>query len=164
MKPRPRIPDGAYPLAYEICTEGWNKAVASRLAGVVNDEMWSVLVKQRRSGLCPQLASTAKEIEDVSKRLGEAAGLATLHGLRLMGASRFVQKLGQVIAQKSVPKIWESQTATVARSLRIVGIWLCWNDNGLDSCPCFKDLASDQTKEWIEHALREHLTNLAKPT
>lgn len=75
------------------------------------------------------------------------AGLAILHGLRLMCASRFVQKLGQTIAQKAVLKIWESQTATVARSLRIIGIWLCWNDNKLDSCPCFKDLGADQTKE-----------------
>lgn len=107
-----------------------------------------------------ELAGTAKEIEDASEALGEAAGLATLRGLRLLGQSRLVQKLGQVLVSKAIPAVYEKQTAAVAKALRITGIWLCASDGVLPSCPCLRDLATDQTKTRPQERLEAHLSNV----
>lgn len=122
--------------------------------------MWGALTTQRRSGLCAQLAKAANRVEEVAEQAGEAAGLATLEALKWLGTSRLVQKIGQTITDKAITKFVETKTTVVARALRIIGIWLCACDGTLDTCPCFRDFAMGQTKEWIKANLESHLTNL----
>lgn len=129
---------------------------------MVNDEVWNEITRKRRRGLCPALARSATEIEDASKALGEAAGLATLNGLRWLGQPRLVQKLGQILVSKAVPAVYEKETAAVARALRVIGIWLCAVDEALPSCPCLRDLATDQTKAVLQERLEAHLSNVGR--
>lgn len=131
-----------YELGYRICTESWQKAVAWRLAGALDDSAWR-RVRKRRRGLCPELAALAKEIEDSTELLGKVAGSACVAVARRRGLSPLVGRIAQTIVTKSVPKIGEEVTAALARRLRVIGIWVCVStDEPLERCPCFIDLAA----------------------
>jgi hypothetical protein len=149
-----------YELGYRICVDGWQEAVAWRLASALDSRAWNALAK-RQSGLCRLLADLANEVEDSAKVLGEAAGLACADAMRWFGLPRLVQKVAQTIVAKSLPPVGEELTDTLSRQLRIVGIWSCASTSGaLETCPCFADLVRGQTREWIEAALSEGLTSL----
>lgn len=155
-----RVPDDVYELGYRVCTDGWQKAVAWRLSNALQDAVWA-RVRKRPNRLCRDLADLAKEVEDAAKVFGEAAGLATVEGLRLLRQSRLVQKIGQTIVRKAVPAVYESETKTLALALRMTGIWACVSDGTpLRRCPCFEALATGHSTEWVEARLNEHLRNL----
>jgi hypothetical protein len=147
-------------LGHRICSDRWQDAVAWRLAGALDEAGWSVL-RRRPTGLCRRLATAAKEIEGASVLLGEAAGLATVEGLRWLKRTRLVQKLAQAAVAKVVPADGEGRTRAVAHGLLITGVWLCVADGGpLRACTCFEVLARGRTSEWVCGELDRHLTGL----
>lgn len=157
---RPRVPDDVYELGYRLCTDGWQKAVAWRLAGALNARVWSA-VRRGPTDLCAMLARIATETEDAGTALGEAAGLAAATATRWLRLPRLVQKIAQVIVSNAVPPVGEDRTAMLARFLRVIGVWICVSsDRPLQSCACFEGLVSGHTKGWIEDRLTQALSGL----
>lgn len=157
---QPRIPDETYDLGYRICTDGWQKAVAWRLSGALNDRTWANL-RRRPRGLCAVLARTATAVEDAASAAGQVAGLAVATATRWLRLTRLAQKIAQVVVTNAVPSVGENLTAMVARFLRIIGIWICVSsDRSLRSCPSFEGLVSGHTNDWVEERLLRELDGL----
>lgn len=150
-----------YEVVLQICTEGWDRAVTSHLATALDDAAWA-LVRERTRRICRLLAEAATQIEAATSALGDAAGLAAREALRRAGLPQLMQQVGQTLAASAVPKVGEAQAAAVARSLRVIGVWVCLPDAGFpQSCECVEALMKDHTTEWVQEALERHLTGLA---
>lgn len=157
---RPRILASTYDLGHRVCTDGWQAAVEWRLSSALDDSVWA-RVRRRPDGLCRRLADAATEVEDAASAPGRVLGLAAVVALRWGRQARVVQEIVRTVASAAVPKIGGSQTAAVAHSLRIIGIWSCVvRDVPLQSCPCFMALAAGHTEAWISDELARHLTGL----
>lgn len=155
-----RIAEAIYKDAYRICNDEWQKAVEWRLAGALDERVWD-RVRRHPSGLCVLLAQAAGDVEEVAATAGEAAGLAAATAVRWFRLPKLVQKIAQVIVVNTVPPIGEDLTATLARFLRIIGIWICISERRpLTSCACFEALVSGQTQEWIQKRLEQELAGL----
>lgn len=98
--------------------------------------------------------------------MGEAAGLLVVAALRRGRQARLVQNVARTMLEKTIPKVGESQTAAVARCLRITGIWMCVAEGvPLASCPCFEALVISHTEQWISDELTGRMTCLrSSPT
>lgn len=120
-RPEPVLPDSVYELGYRICVDGWQEAVAWRLAGALDRRAWNAFVK-RPSGLCRLLADLATEIEDTATAMGEAAGLACAEAMRWFGAfsrsltlsSRMLNRVHTAISLGRTP--WPTQSRTRSTS------------------------------------------------
>jgi hypothetical protein len=155
-----RVTETARELGHRICSDGWQDAVAWRLSGALDEAGWSLL-RRRPAGLCRRLAGAAKEIEEASVLLGEAAGLATVEGLRWLKRTRLVQKVAQTAVEKVVPADGEGRPRAVAHCLLITGVWLCVADGEpLRGCTCFETLARGRSSDWVCGELDRHLTGL----
>jgi hypothetical protein len=156
----PGAPHAVRELARRVCTDRWQDAVAWRLAGALDETGWSAL-RRRPAGVCRRLAVAATDIERASALLGEAAGLATIDGLRWLKRSRLVQKVAQAAVDKAVPAVGECRSRVVAHCLLVTGVWLCVADGGaLRACECFRALAEGRNTDRVRAELDRHLTCL----
>jgi hypothetical protein len=164
--PTSPVTRAVYAAAADVCTVGWQDAVASRVASTVGDQLWDELDHRRRergmcAALCVRLAELANEIDKAAVYVGNMVGGAIFGIPRQDLIDRFVLKIAQAVTAKIVTKAVNAKTAVVTRSLRIIGIWLCFSEGDLDNCPCFRDFAKGQTKAWVQAELKAELRDLA---
>lgn len=162
--PSAKISSAAYDVAAEVLTDAWKETVAKHLASALDDELWQALARGRRnSGLCPLLAEAADLIDQSGSVLKKSAGWAVQKVLRVLHRSRLEQRIARAIVEQALPTVFESQVEVAARSLRIVGIWLCLVERRpLRGCMCWQSLVKGRTEDVIRLYLERELTDLAR--
>ncbi|MGI5125507.1 hypothetical protein ACQEVB_01710 [Pseudonocardia sp. CA-107938] len=162
---RRKIFDAAFDVGEKAVEDGWSAAVADQLAEVLNERLWEEL--QRRRGdrrFCERLSTTAAYLDQAADGPKTLLGKAAAFVAKLMGRSSLEQRLAKALAGQVADKVaavagWPTyKFKLTARLLRICGVWVCV-DAGLTlrDCECFKDLASDSTKEYIKGVLEEKI-------
>lgn len=157
-----RIPQRVIDAATNVLTQGWSKAVANQL----NTALWGVIrPKKIRRISCRPIADIADGMEQVKSEAHDAVGaLATVSGVKVLGLTTLEGKVAGAVARK-IPIPGEESISLAVQKLRIIGVWICLMNgriNVITSCPCFRALANEKSKEEIQKILETKLNELSK--
>jgi hypothetical protein len=150
---------------WDVVSDGWQDAVASRVEDCLKLRTWDRLFGKRRDGDCKAIAAMAKALLDGEEKLHDLFGEASGWLAEKLGATSLERIAAKELAKKISIPVVDDQTAVVARGLQMIGISLCLARSiPLERCQCFIDLALAEAKEQVKAKLAAALDNWAQPS
>jgi hypothetical protein len=133
----------------DVVDDGWQEAVAGRVAGYVTEATWRQLSRRHMRGDCQQLADLAAVLlgmhDMVSDAISELAGE--------LGCGPIVQAFVHELADK-LPLGPDAHLVAVARGLQMTGVLICVSaQRPLVRCPCFRALSRAETQAQLHDLL-----------
>lgn len=136
-----------------MATDGWQETVAGRATDYVTDKTWNKLFKPGRYELCKALAELAAETLATKKKLHSAIGWVAAWFMRRLRRGRLAETVARELAE-NLPLPVDAKITAVARGVQLTGIVVCIaGGRDLTRCPCFIDLALNETKERVKKIL-----------
>ena len=148
----------------DVGMDGWEKAVAARVADCLDSfTIWRL--KRRRRANCRLLADLAKMILEGKKKLHEIIGGTASQIVSMLGANRIERTVVMELARRIRIPVVDEKAIVIARGLQMIGILICIQDNiPLNRCPSFIDLARAETKERVKEILEAAIKDWTHPS
>ncbi|MBN9798207.1 hypothetical protein DMP15_13155 [Pseudonocardia sp. UM4_GMWB1] len=167
--PRPRgpVPAGRLTerqkaeIARSVLTVGWQRTVADQLATALNDDVWRSAPRWRVGRVdCSALADLADQVDDAKNAVHDAVGTVAARAAKRLGRGSLEREILAAFARR-IPLPGDEQADAVVHGLRVTGVFVCLVGNGdVLSCPCFRALAKDRTKEELTELLERRLDEI----
>lgn len=137
----------------EVLADGWEKTVENRVSDYATKRIWDGLFRRRHRGTCKNLDRLAADILAGKKAIHSAIGRFAQWILSTLGRSKFEQALFRELGN-NIPLPMDKKAIAVARGVQVTGIALCIAEGSdLTRCPCFIDLALEETKDRVKQIL-----------
>ncbi|WP_329060227.1 hypothetical protein [Amycolatopsis sp. NBC_01480] len=145
--------EAAAKICREVVTDGWQKTVAGRATDYITTRTWKQVFTPRGSRLCRALAQMAAETLAYKKKLHSAMGAVAAWLIARLGGGGAAQAVARDLTA-SLPLPVDAKFAAVARGVQLTGILVCvYGGRDLTHCPCFIDLALNETKDRVKKIL-----------
>jgi hypothetical protein len=139
-------------VAVDLCTDGWQHAVAAQAADAVDATDWTRCVGDVAA--CRDLAATANWLSTQRKQFaearGEAAGWITEH----VTAQPFAATVAKQLAMRVKVPGEDAVVATV-QVLRVMGVYVCARRGRLAHCACLRAFAVDDLPDILAGGLHQ---------
>lgn len=148
-------------IARSVLTVGWRRTVAEQLATALNDDVWRSAPQWRTGRVdCSVLAELANEVDAAKRTVHDAVGKVAARAAERLGRRSLEQQILAAFARR-IPLPGDEQADAVAHGLRVTGVFVCLVGNGeVLSCPCFRALAKDRTKQELTELLERRLDEI----
>ena len=136
-----------------MASDGWQTTVAGRATDYITDHTWKRVFRPGGSRLCKSLAEMATQALAYKKKLHNAVGRIAAWFMGKLGAGRIAQAVARDLAS-NLPLPVDAKFTAVARGVQLTGIMLCLAaGRDLTHCPCFIELALNETKDRVKKIL-----------
>ncbi len=150
----------AIQFAVDAAIDGWQQAVADRLADALAEELWTAFNHRWCTANCQALAQIARTLLEIKEEAHEVVGELTDWLIKKFERSTLEREVACALVKK-IPLPTDALVET-ARALRIIGVYICMQFGDLGSCQCLKDLARDLFKDLSEQVVLQELESIAR--
>lgn len=140
----------AVDLVNELATDGWQRTVADKLSGYLDDEAATFLDRSWTASRCKKLAKAARKMEQLSGQFETLDGVLASQSARAAAAG---SDLATALLARALS--FHSPADTIARGFRACGIGLCAIQGCIGSCQCLKDLCEGTVLPKLQDAINE---------
>lgn len=131
-------------LCLDVMSEGGSAVIADRAAVYVSEETWKAVVRKHRRKGCDDLAALARSILTGKDSLHDVVGRTVGGFFGLLGRPQVERIFAQEVARR-IPLPTDLKLSAAARSLQIVGIYVCIAGNcDLAGCACLRDVVKSE--------------------
>ncbi len=145
--------------AADVTTDGWKAAVAKRSSDLLGSALWGEVQAARHSG-CAPLAAAARKLMEAKDEAHALVADILVGESPADRAGRCLSQLLRSYATK-IPIPGEEVYEISARTLRIMGIYICTIAGELNRCECLHDLAEIAARDKLEEVIAVGLDHWA---
>jgi len=138
----------------EILTHGGADFVFENASKYVSEEILKRVATRHRSRDCIRLAKQANAVLKCKDIVHTWLGDIVYWLLGLLGFSDIPRMIMRSLVRRFPIPMIDLKAVAVARALRIIGIWICFQDHReLTRCVCLRDMVKVETKARIKKLL-----------